>query len=366
MNRLDRHIAWRYLLNVVLLFVVFACFIVAIDVTLNLQRFVNAANRTREIDSRFELVLMTVVAVVDLWGPRLLQLSNYFIGLTLVAGMGFTAASFVRHREFIAMLASGRSLRRLAIPIFLIAALLTIGVALNQEFIIPRVAHLLPRGFRQIGQREFDTLQSVAVQDAAGRVFYMASYDDAAKQMTDAHIYFPADTDLRGARLWATTATWENDGWTLQNPRATGLPATAVVPTHITTDLTPQRILETQIEGYAQSMSWRQIDSIISNRAGQLNPSVRDRLNAIRYGRLAMALSNMLALMIALPFFLVREPRNMVTQSLKCAPLALIALIGASLGAAAPLPGLPIAVGVFAPAIVMIPIALWAIASIKT
>ena len=47
MNRLDRHIAWRYVINIAVLFAALFSFIVAVDVFLNLRRFIDAAGGAR-------------------------------------------------------------------------------------------------------------------------------------------------------------------------------------------------------------------------------------------------------------------------------------------------------------------------------
>ena len=79
-----------------------------------------------------------------MWGPRLLQLFNYMLGVAMVVGMGFTFAGMVRRRELVASIASGLSLQRMSRPVLLVALALTGLQALNYEFLMPRVAHLLP------------------------------------------------------------------------------------------------------------------------------------------------------------------------------------------------------------------------------
>ena len=112
-------------------------------------------------------------------------------------------------------------------------------------------------------------------------------------------------------------------------------------------------------------LGWSQI----ARALGRIDASdvvTRGRLERLQWGRVSIMLCNLLALAIALPFFLLREPRNMVRQSLLASPLCLLALMGAVLGAAAPLPGLPVWIGVFVPALALAPIALWATLSVKT
>ncbi|MEZ6164736.1 MAG: hypothetical protein R3B67_09905 [Phycisphaerales bacterium] len=74
----------------------------------------------------------------------------------------------------------------------------------------------------------------------------------------------------------------------------------------------------------------------------------------------------MLALIISMPYFITREPRNMVVQSIKCAPIAIIALIGGVLGASASIPGLPPAIGVFIPVMILSVVAVAQSSAIRT
>ena len=107
-------------------------------------------------------VLVRVVELAaDLWWPRLLQLFVFLLGMVLMGAMGFTLSQVVRHRELVAMLASGISLRRAARPILLVAALMTLVQVLDQELVLPRIAPLLTRDHGDAGKHE---LQGFAVR----------------------------------------------------------------------------------------------------------------------------------------------------------------------------------------------------------
>ena len=56
----------------------------------------------------------------------------------------------------------------------------------------------------------------------------------------------------------------------------------------------------------------------------------------------------------------------MVKQSIKCAPSAIIALIGGVLGASASIPGVPAPVGVFVPVMILSIVGVAQISAIKT
>ncbi|MEC9373814.1 MAG: LptF/LptG family permease [Planctomycetota bacterium] len=383
MMLIDRHIAGRYFVNVITIFVILFSFVVAVDVFLNLRPFVEAAKDMRPNAGGIELFITTSLAIVDLWGPRLLQLFSYLIGIVLVAALGFTAAQFVHHREFIALLAGGMSLQRLARPILLVAVGVTFIGALNQEFLLPHVAHLLPRDQSEAGQRELESFRVPLVRDASGRLWYASGFDAEKEVMSDPQVW---ERNAQGAvtrRIWGDSAQWDGSGWVFTNGRAESVAdaSRGPIPTagaetaavaertapieRLDTDLEPTVILVNQVRGYGESLSWRQIGETLAHGAA-VDPETRRRFDRIRYGRLAIMAGNILAVILAMPFFLVRVPCSMTAQSLKCAPLTMLALGGAVIGAAAPLPGLPVLVGVFVPTLIMIPLAVWAITSIRT
>ena len=92
----------------------------------------------------------------------------------------------------------------------------------------------------------------------------------------------------------------------------------------------------------------------------------REQLQRISLGRISTMCANILTLIISMSFFLTREPRNMVVQALKCAPVGITALIGGILGTWAPIPGVPAWLSVFIPVMVLTPIAIATISRVRT
>jgi len=311
---------------------------------------------------------------VDLWWPRLLQLFNFLLGLVLAGAMGFTVTQLVRHRELVAMLAGGISLRRVARPIVVVAIAATAVQVLNQELVLPRIAPLLNRDHGDAGKREWTAFEVKLPKDGQGRLYFARHFDPERGEVTNLHIW---ERDAEGRairRISADRAVWRDGAWRLENPREVPLDITAAhgaaaaerpsSVTSIQTDMDPTTLLVKRYAGFSQSLSWRQIGQMVDSPL--TDAQMRNRLEHIRWGRVSLMISNILALIITLPFFLMREPRNMVVQSVKCAPVGIIAMMGAVLGSAVPLPGLPPALGVFLPVMILIPIAIAVIAYIKT
>lgn len=385
MSTLDRYIARQYLVNIIALVVVLFAFIITIDLSLNFDDFMSMA-QTRGATAEGEpsavrKLLLAVFLVFDYWWPKLIQLFNYLIGLVVIGAMGFTCAQMARHREFVAALAGGVSLFRLLRPLLLVALLMTTIQAFNFEFVIPRLADLIQRNRDQASQRRLDDLPVRLVPDSMRRLFYARSFDAEAGVLTDLTVLERSPLGPAVRAIVAPRAVWRDGGWDLEGGFAESrssqqAPRQAVA--RIETDLDPVAIKVARFAGYSQSLSWRQISELLrrpellglgASPEGRDPTLIRQRveeLERIRFGRVAIMLSNLLSLLIVTPFFLRKEPSNVLLSSLKAAPLAVVGVLGGVLGASAAVPGLPPSVGVFVPALILLPMAIAAVTSIRS
>jgi len=368
---LDRHIARRFLGNWLALIVALFAFVVTVDLFLNLKRFLRAARALDPDGSGVKTAAATALAVIDLWGPRLLQLFNHLGGLVLVLAAGFTAASLVRKRELVAALASGLSLQRLSAPIFAGALAVTALQAINQEYVLPRVAHLLPRDAGDVGQRRLESFGVPLLRDGAGRLWRARAFDPASNRLEGVVVW---ERDERGRvtrRISADAADWTGDAWRFeggvaQRPGQAGAAGRAEPVAELATDLAPTLILVRRVEGFGQSLSWRQIRAALAQRSAPLDDATRRELTRTAFGRVSFMLSNLCVLAIAMPFFMTRAPVNLAARSLRASPIVAVGLIGSVVGVTNPLPGLPVALAVFFPALVLAPIALVRLAGMRT
>lgn len=381
LNILDRYIARQFLVNTLVLLVILCCFVVAIDVSLNIDRFITVAEDMARAENAeptgLRTGLITVFLVSDFWWPKLLQLYNYLIGIVLVGAMGFTCAQLVRHRELVAVLASGQSLHRVARPVLLVALGFTVVQAVNQELAMPRVAPLVTRDHGDAGRRLLGSTELPLTRDGLGRYWFASTFDADRGVLEDLSVWERNERGLATRRITAETARWRDGGWDLtggmSDPRLTPSGA-AAVPTPVTrieTDLDPTAIRMRRYAGFSQALSWAQIGQMIAI-SRQIDPSSpqgraeREALQRIRFGRLSVMASNVLALVVTLPFFLTRVPRNMALQSLKCAPVAIVALMGGVVGASLPVPGVPAAISAFLPVMILLPVAIAQASAVKT
>lgn len=365
MSILDRFIARQFLTNVVILLALLGAFVVAIDASLNMDEFVGAARSLAAAQGQeatpVRIGTVAVLLVVDIWWPRLLQLFNYLLGIVLVGAMGFTLAQMSRHRELVAILASGQSLFRVARPILLVAAGLTVVQAINGEFILPRIAPLLARERPEAATRAMAPTRIPLAADGHGQVFYAEQFNGATGQLSDVTIWALDEKGLPLSRVRANQASWRDGGWQLAEGRVSrvtreGLEAEAPIQ-RVESDLDPTQMMMMRYKGFSQSMSFAQADRLLTS-LNNLDVRQERRLERIKWGRVPAMLANVLALVVTIPFFLHREPRSMLVQSLRAAPVGLGSIMMGVMGSAAGIPGIPAALGVFLPMVVLTPLAI--------
>ncbi|MFM9995361.1 MAG: LptF/LptG family permease [Phycisphaerales bacterium] len=365
MKRLDRYITRLYATNIAALFAVIVVFVITIDVSFNMDRFWKRAAEVAGADaSAARRGLVAVFLIWDLWWPRLLQLFNYLNGLVLVGAMGFTLRSLVRHRELCAMISGGWSVFRVARPILIVAGVMLAVQVVNQELIVPGVAGDVVRDHGDAGKRALDATAVPLARDSAGRLFHARAFvpdPGGANRGTLDGVYIIERDDSGAAvrRVVADSARWRDGGWDLANGRT--LPASGTPPQdvrRIETDLDPLGLKIERYKGFSQNLGWVQIGRLVERMKGdagaERSKRNRDRLERLRWARVAGVVANLSTLCIALSFFLRRDPSELTGQALKAAPVTLAALVGGAIGSTAAIPGVPPQMSVFIPAVVLV------------
>jgi lipopolysaccharide export LptBFGC system permease protein LptF len=379
MSLLDRYISRQYLTNIAVLLVIVFSFVVAVDVAFNLDRFWERAGEIAKdaggTASGPRRSLLTVFLVADLWWPRLIQLFNYLNPLVLVGAMGFTCRQMVRHRELVAVLTAGQSLYRVARPIVVVAVVLQVMQAANQELVIPRIAPLLTRDPGDAGTHTLGSTAVPLTKDAAGRLFRAASFDADAGTLAGLYVVERDAAGRATRRITADRARWREGGWDLTNGLALSRGSAAGVPIRrIETNLDPLALRVARFKGLGQHLSWRQIGQILGSlerapadtATAETNRRARDRLERVRYARIATGLSSVLTLLIAMSFVLRRDPSHLTRHILRCIPLVLLALVGGVFGSAAAIPAIPAQLSVFIPTMILSVVAVALVARVQT
>jgi lipopolysaccharide export LptBFGC system permease protein LptF len=380
---IDRHIMRRFLENFAVLFSLLFVFASSIDVILQLERYLAAARSAAGAEGGALAGAASFVRIVlNFHGPRVFQLYTYLVGLVSIGAMGFTLAHMHRHRELVAVMASGVSLYRLVMPFVIAAFGLNAIQLLNQELILPRVAPLLIRRHGDLGRSSVTAFEVPFTSDGAGTLFQSPSFDPRTRTLRAPLILERDELGRTVRRITAASARWDESvaAWRLEEGLALrqGTGAVAGGPTAgdaaravpvarepvelVASDLTPHALTMRRYRQYASMLNLRQIGQLLDT------PGVvdADSLRRYRYSRFASVLVNLLVLAVTLPFFLLREPASLLRQSLLCAATALPAMLMALLLMTVKLPGISPALGVFLPVLVLIPVVLARLTTIRT
>jgi len=371
---LDRSIARQFLFNALTLLAILFGLIIIIDFSLNFDEYLRVAEAKAQEAQQASTVrvgALTAWIVFDLWWPRLFQLYSYLFGLVLVGALGFTATQMVKNREMVAILAGGMSLWRVARPILVVSLAFCIFSAVNRELILPELAPQLVRDKKDAGTRDLAAMGQALCADGRGNLFFIRSFDPQTGIVQGLYCWERDASGLLSRRIFARSATYRDGGWNLTDATAQVRTPSggggAIQPVaRLETDLDPTTLKLRRFEGFGNNLSTPQLAELVERyRAQPQPPTLRiEQLSRVRWARVSDFVSVMLTLVICLPFFLRREPANMVVQSLAAAPVALGALV---LGVAGPsVPGLPAELSSFIPVMVLAPIAVAAISSVRS
>ena len=367
---LDRHIMARFFGNFVLLFGLLFIFAISIDVVVQFDEFIEAAEMVAERDGRWSLVVF-IEGVLKFHGPRIFQFYAFMVGLVGVAAAGFTIVQMHRNRELVAMMAAGIPLHRVVAVIMAGQVFLVLLQLADQEVILPRLATRLARFHDRILQPGVETFEVSLARDAGGDLMYAKSVDANNGVATTILVLRRGETGVAEERITASSAVWNPDleAWELENAQILGTSTAnegrvAVRETidRWETDLSPKKLLARRSAGFAQMLSISQLRAMRDE--GASNDGGLDR---VIFGRFSGAMVNLLVMAIVTPFFLIRTASaNMLLQCVKASSLTLPVLIGTLAATSISLTGIPPGVGAFLPVVILLPIAFGRLAYLKS
>ncbi|MCP4757874.1 MAG: LptF/LptG family permease [Planctomycetes bacterium] len=358
-------------MNFVLLFAVLFLFASTIDVILNLDEFTKLAKKASGEDASWITQFgMTLGYAANYHLPQFFQFYAWLYGIVLVGAAGFTLVQMNRCREFVAIVACGVSLRRLAMPFLCIAVGLSAIQILNQELVLPRVAPLLLRSHRHASQDSVDAYPVRFTDDAAGTLLQAASFDPGTGRLRDPSFIARDSQGRTTGRWWAKSADWNaaEFAWDLTDGQQVeiepdGRGSSRAKPAdQVKTDLSPTRLAMRRYGQVASMLSLGQISDMLEWPDSREAPALR-RSAMTRFSVLVL---NILVLIIAIPFFLDRVPGGLFVKSIKCAGLVIPLYFTAAGIMLIPIPGIGSLLESVLPVLVLLPVALLRVGGIKT
>ena len=374
MGILTRHIMVRMLTNFVLLFMFLYLFAATIDIILNLDRFDELAqDQLGEGAGIIQRIVAALGLAFNFHGPQIFQFYAYLHGLVAIGALGFTVSQMSRNRELVAMLASGISLHRASLPIVWVVFGLGIVQLLNQEFMLPRMAPLLLREHEQIGQEGTASFPVPFTLDSNGALLQSGSFDPVTGQLDQPTIIIRDELGRTVRRIRAQAGDWdaESNSWLLTRGKSVNIQheeaseSAVSRPTRVTsfaTDLSPDLLTVRRFSQYTSMLSSAQINEILEST------SVHEAGVLIRssYSRWSVFLVNILIVLVAIPFFMQREPTRLLSRAVMCTVLVVPMYLFVAMFMLVPLPGISPVLGAFLPVIVLLPVAMARFGWIRT
>lgn len=304
--RESTHIIDRYLIREFLAFtgtglVVAASLFVVIDLIQELDRYLRIKPSMAHI---LEHLVYRMPAEVHKALPIVMLVATTFLFLGLS-----------RYHELTAMKAAGISLYRVSAPILGVGLLMTVGAALFQELMLPKLNELGDEVDRVKirGQlpRHLQTRTRLWLRSADSRFYRVELVAPSTADLYGMTV-LEVDRDFRlGQRLDAQRAHWSPRGWEVRDGAYREIsPAGQVetVPFTATTVELPETIEDfTEIQKAPSAMSYRELREYVTRleAAGfQVGKYLVDL-----YAKLSSPLENLIMVLIAIPFSL-QSPRG--------------------------------------------------------
>ncbi len=332
MRILDRYVILSFVKNYAITFFVLVGLYVVMDMVFN---FDELSEVDRQVGGGGGLATLYEIArnVADYY---FYQSFLFFTNLApIIPGVAasFTLIRLSRSNELVAILAAGVPLLRVALPIIVVAVMLTSLVIINQELIVPNIIPQLTRNHDQVGQKNPISSRPIhGIRDAETNAFFRAGRYIPPIGSTPARIEIldvldrTRDGTVVG-HLSADAATWDNDRsmWILQNGRYVALGGGSGEPQPIIelkSSISPVVIALYRSMNTAELLSTARINELLASpQAFGTGDLVR-----VKHTRWAGVLLNIIMLLLSIPAVLTRDARIVAPMALRCGLLVAAAM----------------------------------------
>ena len=206
MNTLDCYIVRRLALCLGLAVVCLILISVVIDLTENIDTFIDFSARPQQI-ALYYLYRLPYWAILTL-------------PIAALLGSLFALTSFARYSEIAAMKALGISLARILMPVFVCATVLSTLAFLFTDYVVPQATLQHNRIDREIRsqQRSDGSRRQVLLRDSDGQLIFARSYD-AIQQRANEVSWERLREGVPTERIVAQHIQWEDSLWIAHNGR---------------------------------------------------------------------------------------------------------------------------------------------------
>ena len=232
--------------------------------------------------------------------------------VTVMAAM-FAITRLRRNNELVPMIVAGRSVFRVLAPVFVFALILAVCMVAIQQWVAPDLADTRERLRGILLHAKQDRTISDFFSVGENRYVTIHDYDLDAKTIGSFDV---SDMDLQEPSVQGSNAWWDEaqGAFLYQSAVLDGAGESRQVVTQLPADLTPN-LIESKVRG-AYDLSYSQAEFLYS-KTGE------GRWKVLLHYHLTFPLSNLLLLLLGMPFVLRQESRSlllgMVVSILICA-----------------------------------------------
>ena len=208
MRILDRYILREFLKTYLIIFFSFAVVFIVIDVIDNLPRLLRSG-ATAELGTLYYLLRL----------PYLIVLTSPVT--VLLTGL-FMMNSLSKHNESVAIRAAGISIKRAMLPLFLLGAIISLGVMLLGEYVLPwaEAKRIYVYNVQIKGEPAEDSMlkSRVHYQGTKNDFYYFGFFDGYRNNLRiiDLTVVDYKDKEI-AEHVTASGAVWKDDKWILED-----------------------------------------------------------------------------------------------------------------------------------------------------
>jgi lipopolysaccharide export LptBFGC system permease protein LptF len=310
MSTIDRYLARTFVGSYVLLLLVGFGLYVFSDVLVNLDEF----TKDRALSAGAVLLNM-----LDYYGYNLPLYYQQLGTALLTIAAGFTFAMMMKNNELTPLVAAGVPLQRLAWPVLGCSVVLVGAWLVNSELIVPHFAHKIARQHEDLIETHQVDVQ--CVRDDRNAILVAHELQVQAGELRGVYIIEPDEHGAPKQLIQADSATydpqartwWLERGARLQVAEAFGSGELGRAIRRVGLDqypftLSPEQILLRQSSQWADLMSISQMRALLRSRNLPNLAAVAKSLDT----RIAQVPLAWILMLLAIPFFLTREPGNVL------------------------------------------------------
>jgi len=307
MKILDKYVAKNFLIGYAIAFSVLMGLRMIIDLFVNLDEFTE--------QSKIGTWAVIENALVY-YGVNSALYFRDFAGMITVVAAAFSFSRMVRSSELVAVMASGVSLKRLIVPVMVLALILTSLLVIDQEFIIPPLATKLVRSHDAVRGHEYYDVWFMT--DGNGSLVSSRRFDVATSTLHRPTIILRRMLPDSDAWAWEVIGlirankavyNYATEKWDLvagQLIEKDSRKGAQPIASYDSGDLVPSDIPVRRRSQYKTLLSSRQLADLAKHEM-----KIKDMAQvwSQKHFRITDPIINLIMLMISLPILVCRDPK---------------------------------------------------------